>query len=135
MAMPVGSKVQAIGSQEQDYGSGSSVGALIERQPISNRKLHPVEESELSFRQRQEEKEDMMAQKAFGLGFVMHQRHQRAVMSLDTTGHIGFPSSHALRDAWTGRDRELDFTDTLAQDLEPLRTPHMAFESIPKLNI
>ncbi|KAF2352906.1 hypothetical protein FHG87_016339 [Trinorchestia longiramus] len=85
MALPVQNSSLAVTCQELDYGSteGPSVGAdsLTLRAPMTTKKMHPVEASERTYQQRQEQLNLDMATRTFGLGFAMHLRHERAAVS------------------------------------------------------
>lgn len=68
----------AMVSQERGYGT--EVG-ILRRAPVSTT-THPLEESERTFHQRQEEARLSAATKAWGMGFIRHHRHQLAAVSL-----------------------------------------------------
>lgn len=63
----------------QERGYGTEVG-ILRRAPMSTT-THPLEESERTFHQRQEQARLSAATKAWGMGFVRHHRHQLAAVS------------------------------------------------------
>ncbi|KAK3868852.1 hypothetical protein Pcinc_025778 [Petrolisthes cinctipes] len=125
--MSVHNKNESMMSQERGYGT--EVG-ILRRAPISST-THPLEESERTFQQRQEEARLSSATKAWGRGFLLHHRHQLAAANVASIGHTGFlPTSRAHLQSLTGQDLELDFTDTLGVEPEITRNPHLSFEKM-----
>merc|ERR1711962_1468373 len=87
-------------NQEGDYGTEHG---MMQRAPASGF-AHPLEESERSYRQRQNELRLTSARRTFGTGFVLHQRHERAAAGCGSIGPLGFlPQSNAHLHALTGQ--------------------------------
>ncbi|XP_071521495.1 proteasome maturation protein-like [Panulirus ornatus] len=127
MALPQNTNFGPIVTQEKDYGSEMG---MLRRAPASSLG-HPLEASERSYRRRQDELRLTSASKAFGIGFALHLRHERAAAGCPEIGHLGFlPKSSVHIQALTGRDLELDFTDTLAIEQEVTQNPHLFMEKI-----
>ncbi|CAL4174252.1 unnamed protein product, partial [Meganyctiphanes norvegica] len=63
-------------TQEGDYGIEHG---MKQRAPASGFS-HPVEESERTYRQRQEDLRLTSARRTFGTGFVLHRRHEKAAV-------------------------------------------------------
>lgn len=126
-AFPQNLKVEPIVVQEKDYGS--EVG-LLRRAPATSLQ-HPLEASERSYHKRQEQLRLTSANKVFGIGFALHLRHERSAAACPEIGHLGFlPKSDAHFQALTGRDLDLDFTDTLGLEPEVSCNPHLYMEKM-----
>jgi len=130
MALPTSAAPVQAASQEMGFEHFSAPDQLTMRAPISARREHPVESIERSHHARAQQLQTGLQRQQLGLGFVLHQRHARAAVGLSSVGHIAgaLPRSNALLDALTGRDMELEFADTLAQDLAARPGVHTAME-------
>merc|ERR1712142_1445864 len=127
MALPHRPSGISSTTQEGDYGIEHG---MKQRAPVSGFS-HPLEESERTYRQRQEEQRLTSARRAFGTGFILHQRHTKAAAGCAGIGHLGFlPQSNAHLHALTGQDLDFDFMDTLAQQPEVTRNPHLMMEQM-----
>ncbi|KAK8381534.1 hypothetical protein O3P69_018548 [Scylla paramamosain] len=125
MTLPLNKPFEVSGHQEKDYGSEMG---MMRRAPTAT-SSHPLEESERTYRQRQEQHRLDSATRAFGIGFALHFKHERAAAGCHQIGHLGFmPRSNAHLQALTGRDLELDFTDTLGVQPEVTYNPHLYME-------
>ncbi|KAK4300485.1 hypothetical protein Pmani_027310 [Petrolisthes manimaculis] len=130
--MSVHNKNESMMSQERGYGT--EVG-ILRRAPVSST-THPLEESERTFQQQQEEARVSTATKAFGMGFVLHRRHQLAAANVASIGHMGFlPTSRAHLQSLTGQDLLLGFTDTLGVEPEVTCNPHLSFEKMQQKSL
>ncbi|KAK7082527.1 hypothetical protein SK128_013269 [Halocaridina rubra] len=129
MALPQNTTVSPFKTQETDYGNEQG---LFRRAPATS-SVHPLEASENTYHKRQEDLRMTSVTKAYGLGFVMHLKHERAAAGCREIGHMGFlPRSNAHIDALTGRDLDFDFGDTLATEPEASRNPHLLMENLQK---
>lgn len=81
-AFSLDAKVDSMAVQEKDYGSEMG---LLRRAPGSTT-AHPLEASERSYHKKRDETRMACATKAFGLGFALHQRHERAAVSFVLMG-------------------------------------------------
>ncbi|XP_045585483.1 proteasome maturation protein isoform X2 [Procambarus clarkii] len=132
MALPQSMKIEPIVTQEKDYGSEMG---MLRRAPATS-VAHPLEASERSYHKRQDELRMTSANRAFGLGFALHLRHERAAAGCPAIGHLGFlPKSNAHIQALTGRDLDLDFTDTLGLEPELASNPHLYMEKMQQQSL
>lgn len=132
MALPTNESFASVKSQETDYGCDQG---LLQRAPVTTN-VHPLETSERTYRQRQEEHQMNFAVKAYGLGFGLHLKHERAAVGCPSVGHMGcLPRSNALIDALTGRDLDLEFDDILGRDSMAVVNPHSVMENQQKIKL
>lgn len=125
MSLPLNKPFETSCHQERDYGSEMG---MMRRAPTAS-SSHPLEESEKTYQQRQEQLRLSSATRAFGIGFALHFKHERAAAGCNQIGHLGFlPRSNAHLQALTGRDLQLDFTDTLGVQPEVTYNPHLFME-------
>ncbi|XP_050706686.1 uncharacterized protein LOC126994544 [Eriocheir sinensis] len=125
MSLPMNCPFKAASAQESDYGSELG---MLRRAPTTT-SAHPLEESERTYYKRQEEQRLSSASRAFGIGFSLHAKHERAAAGCRDIGHMEFlPRSNAHLQALTGRDLTLDFTDTLGVMPEVTVNPQLCME-------